>query len=51
VPSFVKQYANLASAVTAAARAYIDEVRTGTYPPARSTLSSPSTPLGTGTEG
>ena len=32
VPSFVKQYAHLASTVTAAARAYIDEVRTGTYP-------------------
>src|SRR5688572_2908010 len=51
VPSFVKQYANLAATVSTATRAYIDEVRTGTYPPARSTLSSPSTPLGTGTEG
>jgi 3-methyl-2-oxobutanoate hydroxymethyltransferase len=51
VPSFVKQYANLASTVTDATRAYIDEVRTGTYPTARSTVSSSSTPLGTGTEG
>ena len=51
VPSFVKQYANLASTVTAATRAYIDEVRTGTYPAARSTVSSPSTPLGASTKG
>jgi ketopantoate hydroxymethyltransferase len=47
----VKQYANIASTVTAATRAYIDEVRTGTYPTARSTVASPSTPIGTGTEG
>jgi 3-methyl-2-oxobutanoate hydroxymethyltransferase len=51
VPSFVKQYANLASTVTIAARAYIDEVRSGSYPTTRSTISSSSKPLGTGTEG
>jgi 3-methyl-2-oxobutanoate hydroxymethyltransferase len=49
VPSFVKHYANLAATVTAAARAYIDDVRTGTYPAARSTVST--TALGAGTEG
>jgi len=47
-PSFVKQYANLAADVTAATRAYVDDVRAGTYPPTRSTV-SPSTSLGTGT--
>ena len=51
VPSFVKQYANLAATVTAAARAYADDVRSGAYPPARTTVSSPSTPLGATTEG
>jgi len=40
VPSFVKQYADLASTVTAAARSYIDDVRTGAYPAARATASS-----------
>ena len=40
VPSFVKQYANLADTVTAAARAYVDDVRTGAYPPARSVVST-----------
>jgi 3-methyl-2-oxobutanoate hydroxymethyltransferase len=40
VPSFVKQYANLAATVTAAVRAYVDDVRSGTYPPTRSTVSS-----------
>jgi 3-methyl-2-oxobutanoate hydroxymethyltransferase len=39
-PSFVKQYANLAADVTAATRAYVDDVRAGTYPPTRSTVSS-----------
>jgi 3-methyl-2-oxobutanoate hydroxymethyltransferase len=32
VPSFVKQYANLAATVTEAARAYLSDVRAGTYP-------------------
>jgi 3-methyl-2-oxobutanoate hydroxymethyltransferase len=40
VPSFVKQYADLAKTVTAAVRAYADDVRTGAYPPARTTVSS-----------
>jgi 3-methyl-2-oxobutanoate hydroxymethyltransferase len=40
VPSFVKQYADLATTVTAAVRAYADDVRTGAYPPARTTVSS-----------
>jgi 3-methyl-2-oxobutanoate hydroxymethyltransferase len=40
IPSFVKQYANLAATVTAATRAYVDDVRTGVYPPTRSTVSS-----------
>jgi 3-methyl-2-oxobutanoate hydroxymethyltransferase len=42
VPSFVKQYANLADIVTAAVRAYIDDVRSGAYPAARSTVSTQS---------
>jgi len=50
VPSFVKQYANLAATVTAATRAYVDDVRAGAYPPTRSTVSSPSTSLGAGTK-
>jgi 3-methyl-2-oxobutanoate hydroxymethyltransferase len=40
VPSFVKQYANLAATVTAAARAYADDVRAGVYPQTRSAVSS-----------
>jgi len=32
IPSFVKQYAQLADTVTAATRAYVDDVRTGRYP-------------------
>jgi 3-methyl-2-oxobutanoate hydroxymethyltransferase len=39
-PPFVKQYANLAATITAATRAYVDDVRTGVYPPTRSTVSS-----------
>ncbi len=50
VPSFVKQYANLAATVTAATRAYVDDVRAGAYPPTRSAVSSPSTSLGAGTQ-
>jgi 3-methyl-2-oxobutanoate hydroxymethyltransferase len=42
VPSFVKQYANLAATVTAAARAYADDVRSGTYPPVRATATTQS---------
>ena len=41
VPSFVKQYANLADAVAEAARAYCEDVRTGAYPPARTTAAAP----------
>ncbi len=36
VPSFVKQYAHLADSVVGATRAYIDDVRMGRYPEARS---------------
>jgi 3-methyl-2-oxobutanoate hydroxymethyltransferase len=39
-PTFVKQYANLADEVTAAVRAYVNDVRTGAYPSARVTVSS-----------
>jgi 3-methyl-2-oxobutanoate hydroxymethyltransferase len=34
VPPFVKKYADLGDAITAAARAYADEVRDGRFPPA-----------------
>jgi 3-methyl-2-oxobutanoate hydroxymethyltransferase len=40
VPSFVKQYADLAATVTAAARAYADDVRSGAYPPTRTPVST-----------
>jgi 3-methyl-2-oxobutanoate hydroxymethyltransferase len=40
VPSFVKLYADLAATVTAAARAYADDVRSGAYPPARTPVST-----------
>jgi 3-methyl-2-oxobutanoate hydroxymethyltransferase len=40
VPSFVKQYADLAATVTAAARAYADDVRAGAYPPTRTPVST-----------
>jgi 3-methyl-2-oxobutanoate hydroxymethyltransferase len=40
VPSFVKQYADLAATVTAAARAYADDVRSGAYPPTRAAVST-----------
>jgi 3-methyl-2-oxobutanoate hydroxymethyltransferase len=39
VPSFVKQYANLAETVQTAARAYIDDVREGRYPHSLSKIS------------
>ena len=39
IPSFVKQYANLAETVQAATRAYVEEVREGHYPPSLSRLS------------
>jgi 3-methyl-2-oxobutanoate hydroxymethyltransferase len=32
VPSFVKQYAQLANTVTTATEAYVEDVRTGRYP-------------------
>lgn len=40
VPSFVKQYANLAATVRVATRAYVDDVRAGAYPPEPSIFSS-----------
>jgi 3-methyl-2-oxobutanoate hydroxymethyltransferase len=39
VPSFVKQYANLAETVQAATRAYVDDVREGRYPQSLSKIS------------
>jgi 3-methyl-2-oxobutanoate hydroxymethyltransferase len=39
VPSFVKQYANLAETVTAATRSYVDDVREGRYPQTLSKIS------------
>jgi len=39
VPSFVKQYANLADAVAAATQAYVDDVRAGRYPQSLSKVS------------
>lgn len=39
VPSFVKQYANLAETVTAATRSYVDDVREGRYPQSLSKIS------------
>jgi 3-methyl-2-oxobutanoate hydroxymethyltransferase len=39
VPSFVKQYANLADTVKAATRTYVEDVRAGRYPHALSKLS------------
>jgi 3-methyl-2-oxobutanoate hydroxymethyltransferase len=32
VPSFVKQYANLADTISTATKAYVDDVRAGRYP-------------------
>ena len=40
VPSFVKQYADLAATVTTAVRAYADDVRSGAYPPTRTPVST-----------
>lgn len=40
VPSFVKAYANLAATVTTAARAYVDDVRSGAYPSTHPALTS-----------
>jgi 3-methyl-2-oxobutanoate hydroxymethyltransferase len=39
IPSFVKQYANLAETVQAATRAYVEDVREGRYPQSLSKLS------------
>ena len=39
IPSFVKQYANLAEAVQAATRSYVEDVREGRYPQSLSRLS------------
>jgi len=41
VPPFVKRYADLATVVTDAARAYLEDVRTGAYPPARTPVAAP----------
>jgi 3-methyl-2-oxobutanoate hydroxymethyltransferase len=40
VPSFVKQYADMAETVRAAARSYVDDVREGRYPQSLSRISS-----------
>jgi 3-methyl-2-oxobutanoate hydroxymethyltransferase len=40
VPSFVKQYANLAETVEAATKAYIEDVRQGRYPQSLSKISA-----------
>ena len=39
VPRFVKRYADLGATVTEAARAYIDEVRSGAFPSAEHSIS------------
>jgi len=39
VPSFVKQYANLADTISSAARSYVDDVRAGRYPQSLSKVS------------
>ena len=44
VPSFVKQYAHLADTVTAATKAYVDDVRAGRYPQIRSEVAGVETP-------
>jgi 3-methyl-2-oxobutanoate hydroxymethyltransferase len=41
VPSFVKQYANLAATVAAATEAYVDDVRAGRYPQTLSKVAGP----------
>jgi 3-methyl-2-oxobutanoate hydroxymethyltransferase len=51
VPSFVKQYANLASSGDRSHTRVHRRGANGNLPAGASTLSSPSTPLGTGTEG
>jgi 3-methyl-2-oxobutanoate hydroxymethyltransferase len=43
VPRFVKRYADLGTAATDAARAYIEEVRSGAFPLAEHSILSPST--------
>jgi 3-methyl-2-oxobutanoate hydroxymethyltransferase len=44
VPSFVKQYAQLADTVTAATKAYVDDVRAGRYPRIPSEVTGVETP-------
>lgn len=41
VPSFVKQYANLAETIAAATEAYVDDVRAGRYPQTLSKVAGP----------
>jgi 3-methyl-2-oxobutanoate hydroxymethyltransferase len=43
VPSFVKQYAHLATDVTSATRAYVDDVRTGRFPAAAEAVAAVDT--------
>jgi 3-methyl-2-oxobutanoate hydroxymethyltransferase len=42
VPRFVKRYAHLGTAITEAARAYIEDVRSGGFPSAEHSVASPS---------
>jgi 3-methyl-2-oxobutanoate hydroxymethyltransferase len=42
IPSFVKQYANMADTVRTATRAYVDDVRQGRYPQSLSTITGVS---------
>jgi 3-methyl-2-oxobutanoate hydroxymethyltransferase len=42
VPRFVKRYADLGATINEAARAYIDEVRSGTFPSAEHSISQPT---------
>ena len=42
VPRFVKRYADLGAAMTEATRAYIDEVRSGTFPSAEHSIAAES---------
>lgn len=41
VPSFVKQYANLADTIAAATQSYVDDVRAGRYPQSLSKVAGP----------
>jgi 3-methyl-2-oxobutanoate hydroxymethyltransferase len=45
VPRFVKQYADLSTTITAALRAYVDDVRTGSFPEPSHTYGMPDDEL------